>query len=238
MSRDLMEWIDAQQTEVQFTPLEMHWTNAAEKAVQTWKNHFLAGLASLQDEFPIAHWCCLIPQANLMLNLISPCRQNPTLSAQATIHGCYNFEATPMAPPGTKCFLHIKPHKRDSWGFHAEDAWYVGPALKHYLCYTVVMKQSTAQRIRDTVRFQHHNVQLPIVTPAEHIEKAAKELTNVVKANPTEGSANYVEVIQCLRAVVLGKKQQPRAQAKTVPQRNPSQSAEHPAIIKAMPTTA
>eukprot|EP00957_Ditylum_brightwellii_P123860 9441799-Ditylum_brightwellii.AAC.1 len=27
----------------------MHQTNAAEKAVQTWKSHFLAGLASLPD---------------------------------------------------------------------------------------------------------------------------------------------------------------------------------------------
>eukprot|EP00957_Ditylum_brightwellii_P177511 13520074-Ditylum_brightwellii.AAC.2 len=33
MSRDLMEWIEEQQTEIQFTPLEMHWTNAVEKAV-------------------------------------------------------------------------------------------------------------------------------------------------------------------------------------------------------------
>eukprot|EP00957_Ditylum_brightwellii_P193485 14733778-Ditylum_brightwellii.AAC.1 len=129
----------------------MHQTNAAEKAVQTWKIHFLAGLTSLPDEFPITYWCCLIPQANLTLNLIRPCRQNPTLSAQAAIHGCYNFEAMPLAPPGTKCFIHIKPHKRASWGFHAEDAWYVGLALKHYWCYTVVMKQFTAQRITDTV---------------------------------------------------------------------------------------
>eukprot|EP00957_Ditylum_brightwellii_P051182 3879973-Ditylum_brightwellii.AAC.1 len=54
-SRDLMEWIDDQQTEIQFTPPEMHQTNAAEKAVQNWKNHFLTGLASLPDEFPITH---------------------------------------------------------------------------------------------------------------------------------------------------------------------------------------
>eukprot|EP00957_Ditylum_brightwellii_P210154 15364621-Ditylum_brightwellii.AAC.1 len=143
-----------------------------------------------------------------------------------------------MAPPGTKCFIHIKPHKRASWRFHAEDAWYVGPALKHYRCYMVVMKQSIVQRITDTIRFKHHNVKLSTVTPAERIQKAVKELTNAVKTNPTEGPANYIEVIQCLKAVVLGEKQQPREQAETVTQRNPHQSAEHPAIIKAMLTTA
>eukprot|EP00957_Ditylum_brightwellii_P158250 12045896-Ditylum_brightwellii.AAC.1 len=91
-----------------------------------------------------------------------------------------------MVPPGTKCFIHIKPHKRASWEFHAEDAWYVGLALKYYMCYTVVMKQTTAQRITNTVRCQHHNVKLPMVTPAEQIKKAVRELTNAVKANPTK----------------------------------------------------
>eukprot|EP00957_Ditylum_brightwellii_P202202 15329061-Ditylum_brightwellii.AAC.1 len=99
----------------------MHQTNATEKAVQTWKNNFLAGLASLPDEVPITHWCCLIQHANLTLNLLRPCQQNPALSAQAALHGCYNFEETLISPPGTKCFIHIKPHKRASWEFYAED---------------------------------------------------------------------------------------------------------------------
>eukprot|EP00957_Ditylum_brightwellii_P039025 2949643-Ditylum_brightwellii.AAC.2 len=61
----------------------------------------------------------------------------------------------------------------------------VGPVLKHYQCYMVIMKQSTLQRITDTVRFKHHNVKLLTVTPADRIEKAVKELTNAVKANST-----------------------------------------------------
>eukprot|EP00957_Ditylum_brightwellii_P046864 3556966-Ditylum_brightwellii.AAC.1 len=110
-------------------------------------------------------------------------------------------------------------------------------ALPVLQCYTVVMKQSTAQCITDTVRFQHHNVKLPKVTPAEHIEKAVRELTNSVKANPTEGPANYIEAVQCLRAVVLGEKP-PCVQEGKIPQCNPSQAAEQPAILKAIPKTA
>eukprot|EP00957_Ditylum_brightwellii_P031173 2362277-Ditylum_brightwellii.AAC.1 len=100
------------------------------------------------------------------------------------------------------------------------------------------MKQSTTQRITDTVRFQLHNMKLPKVTPAERIEKAIRELTNAVKVNQTEGPTSYIEAVQLLKAMVLGEKQQPSVQAKTVPQHNPSQSAEHPAIIKVVPTTA
>eukprot|EP00957_Ditylum_brightwellii_P109371 8343121-Ditylum_brightwellii.AAC.1 len=99
------------------------------------------------------------------------------------------------------------------------------------------MKQTTAQRITDTVRFQHHNVKLPKVTPAERIEKAVRELTNAVKANPTEGLANYIEAVQRLRAVVLGESKH-HVQIDNIPERNPSQTAEQPAVIKAVPTKA
>eukprot|EP00957_Ditylum_brightwellii_P103017 7851298-Ditylum_brightwellii.AAC.1 len=53
ISRRLKAWIERQQTTMQYTPPDMHRTNAAEKAIQTWKNHFLAGLASLPAKFPI-----------------------------------------------------------------------------------------------------------------------------------------------------------------------------------------
>eukprot|EP00957_Ditylum_brightwellii_P083500 6348364-Ditylum_brightwellii.AAC.1 len=83
------------------------------------------------------------------------------------MHGTFHFEATPMVPPGTRCYIHIKPHKRALWGFHVEDAWYVGPALQHYRCYTVVMKEKAAQRITNTVKFKHHGAKVPTVTPTE-----------------------------------------------------------------------
>eukprot|EP00957_Ditylum_brightwellii_P202398 15329996-Ditylum_brightwellii.AAC.1 len=85
-----------------------------------------------------------------------------------------------MAPPGIKCYIHIKPHKRVSWVFHAEDAWYIGPALRHYRCYTIVMKEKAAQRITDTIKFKHHGAKMPTVTLAERVAKAVKELTSAV----------------------------------------------------------
>eukprot|EP00957_Ditylum_brightwellii_P019003 1430359-Ditylum_brightwellii.AAC.1 len=160
----------------------MHRTNAAEKAIQTRKNHFLAGLASLPAEFPINFWCSLIPQANITLNLLQPCCINPALSAQTAMHGEFHFESTPMAPPGTKALIHIKPNKRASWGFHADNAWYI----------KVLMHKTAAQRITDTVCFQHHAVQIPQITPAERIEKATKALTDAVRNVPVEAPPDYV----------------------------------------------
>eukprot|EP00957_Ditylum_brightwellii_P182958 13935692-Ditylum_brightwellii.AAC.3 len=181
----------------------MHQTNAAEKVIQTWKNHILVGLASLPADFLIAHLCRLIPQANLMLNLLHMCLQNLSLSAQEAMHGSFHFEFTPMAPTGTKYYIHIKSCKCASWGFHAEDAWYVGPALNYYRCYNVVMKEKTAQCITDNIKFKHHGVKVPNVTPAEKIAKAVKGLTAAVRNDPTEGPLDHIEAVQWLRVVLL-----------------------------------
>eukprot|EP00957_Ditylum_brightwellii_P208657 15358398-Ditylum_brightwellii.AAC.1 len=107
-SRDLQQRIQAQQTKLQFTPPKMYCTNAAEKTMQTWKNHFLSGLSSLPSDFPITYWCRLVPQANLTLNIMHPCCINANISTHTAMMGCYNFKANPMAPPGTKAYIHTK----------------------------------------------------------------------------------------------------------------------------------
>eukprot|EP00957_Ditylum_brightwellii_P070215 5334066-Ditylum_brightwellii.AAC.1 len=61
-----------------------------------------------------------------------------------------------MAPLGTKVSVHIKSNRRATWGFHAQPAWYIGPALCHYRCYEVMMHSTGAKRVTDTVWFPHH----------------------------------------------------------------------------------
>eukprot|EP00957_Ditylum_brightwellii_P104295 7944632-Ditylum_brightwellii.AAC.1 len=69
------------------------------------------------------------------------------------------------------------------------------------------MKQSMAQRISDTVQFEHHSVHIPSITPAQRFEKATKELTNAVRNSPTDAPPDYLTAIQWLRAVLLKEKQ-------------------------------
>ena len=64
-------------------PLHNHRANVAERAIQTFKNHFKAGLASVDEQFPIAEWDRLLDQAFLTLNLLRTARVNPKLSAHA-----------------------------------------------------------------------------------------------------------------------------------------------------------
>ena len=118
----------------QRVPPHVYRRNAAERAIQTFKYHFLAGLASSDPDYPTGEWDRLLPQAVLTLNLLRNSRVNPKLSAHAFLHGNFNFNTIPLAPPATKILVHTKPKECNSWGFHGQDAWYIGPAFEHYRC--------------------------------------------------------------------------------------------------------
>jgi hypothetical protein len=92
----------------QLVPPHLHRRNSAERAIQTCKAHFIAGLCSTDPNYPAAEWDRLIPQAELTLNLLRSCRFNPKLSAYAALNGFFNFNATPLVPPVTKVLLQKK----------------------------------------------------------------------------------------------------------------------------------
>ena len=82
----------------QLVPPHIHRANLAERAIQTYKNHFKAGLAAVDPDFPLAEWDMLIPQANIILNLLRASRVNPQLSAYAYLFGEFDYNKTPIAP--------------------------------------------------------------------------------------------------------------------------------------------
>ncbi len=111
-----------------------HRANAAERAIQTFKNHFIAGLATVDPTFPLQLWCYLLTQAKLTLNLLRTLRQDPTKSAYASLNQAFDWNRTPLAPPGTKALIYEAPANRTSWAPHAVDGWYLCPAMEHYRC--------------------------------------------------------------------------------------------------------
>ena len=112
ISLEFITTLEQNSVNYQLVPPHTHRRNLAERAIQTWKNHFKAGLASVDPNFPLTEWDRLIEQANITLNLLRSARSNPLLSAYTYIFGEFNFAATPLAPPGTKIVAHIKPSVR------------------------------------------------------------------------------------------------------------------------------
>ena len=128
----LKEYMTANNITYQLTPKGKHARNAAEKGIQTWKDHFLAGAASTNPEFPLNRWDRLVEQANITLNLMRPSRINPRLSSYAQIFGAFDYNKTPLPPPGMKVLAHVLPEDRRSFDPHAIKGFSIGPATEHY----------------------------------------------------------------------------------------------------------
>jgi hypothetical protein len=86
-SSALKNFFTTREVEYQRVPPHCHCRNAAERAIRTLKEHFVAGLASFDPDFPLYLWDRLLPQAEMTLNLLRTSRQHPQLSAAAHYHG-------------------------------------------------------------------------------------------------------------------------------------------------------
>ena len=109
MSQALQDFLIAKQVDYQLVPPHVHRCNAAEHAIRTFKNHFIAGMSSTDKNFPLHLWDRLLPQAKLTLNLLRGLCINPRLSTWAQLHGPFDFNCTPIAPPGIRVIIHNKP---------------------------------------------------------------------------------------------------------------------------------
>ena len=54
----------------QLVPPHIHRRNVAKWSIQTFKNRFIAGLASVNKDFPIYLWCQMIPHDITSLNFL------------------------------------------------------------------------------------------------------------------------------------------------------------------------
>jgi hypothetical protein len=181
----------------------MHHTNPAERAIRTWKNHFLAGIAGLPKSFPIANWCRLTKQCNATLNMLCTCCQNPLLSAHEALEGSFSFDATPMAPLSTEVLVHMKPNRRSTWGYHAAKAWYLSHSPNHYRCIRVLMADTGGERTTDTFRFNHHSIPVPKIMATDRILDATAGFTAAIEG-VQEAPPNELAAIQSLHTLLLG----------------------------------
>jgi hypothetical protein len=93
----LRNYLTTQGITYQLAPPHIHRRNNAERGIQTFKNHFIAGLCSVDPNFPLKLWDRLLPQATITLNLLRKTRIIPRMSAYAQL----SVNRTPLAPPGT-----------------------------------------------------------------------------------------------------------------------------------------
>ena len=205
----LKEFLSAEDIDFQLVPPHVHRRNAAERAIRTFKNHFIAGLCSVDKNFPLHLWDRLLPQALITLNLLRSSRLHPQLSAWAQFNGLFDFNKTPLAPPGIRVLVHEKPAQRTTWSPHALDGWYTGPALDSYRCHRVWIWETRLERICDTISWFPTKVTMPLASSNDIILASLLDLTNAI-SNPSASSPlapladSHVAALQLLTKLLTG----------------------------------
>ena len=120
-SGELRKAFKKYQVTFQLVSPHVHFRNAAERVIQTWKNHFLVEIATLDAKFPIQESDRLLPQCDITLNLLRSSRWQPNLSAYAATFGNFNFNQTPLAPQGTRVLVHKTTEQCASFAPHGVD---------------------------------------------------------------------------------------------------------------------
>jgi hypothetical protein len=105
-SAALKNFFASNDVEYQLVPPHCHRRNTTERAIQTFEEHFLAGLSSVDPALPLHFWDRLLTQAEITLNLLRTSRLHPQLSAAAHFHGLVDYNKTYFAPPGCKIIAH------------------------------------------------------------------------------------------------------------------------------------
>ena len=83
--------------------------------IETAKHHFIAGMAGIDENYPIREWDRGVSQSQRTLNMLLPCRINQKLSSDAFLEGQHYYTAVPFLPWDGE-YLYSKVPKKDHHG--------------------------------------------------------------------------------------------------------------------------
>jgi hypothetical protein len=153
-----------------------HHVNAAECAIQTFKDHFISALAMTDSKFPLQLWDKLTSQVENTLNFMRASRIDPSMSAYEAIWGPYDWNRFPLAPLRCKAIIYKSSNAQGLWGSRGTDAWYLGPLVNQYQCNHYFVPETRAYRISGSAELFPQHCQVPYLSTKDHLQ----ELTNKV----------------------------------------------------------
>ena len=185
-SNEFKQAIKDNQMTYQLVPPNDHRRNVAEKAIQTFKDHFVAVLCGTDPDFPLQLWCQVLRHAENQLNLLRKSRLDPTKSAFETMYGPHDYDAHPFAILGCEVELHVMPKNRRTWEAHTKTGYYLGAAWDHYRCHRVWVKDTKSERVGQTVFFKHKYITQPTITTSDALLRASEDVCEaLLKSQPS-----------------------------------------------------
>ena len=209
-SKQIKRFLTTQECNLLLVEPHNHRINAAERAIQTFKDHFVSALATTDSEFPLQLWDRLSPQIETTLNLMRRSRIDPSKSAYEVLHGPYDWNRFPLAPPGCKAVIYESPAQHGSWGSRGVDAWYLGPSLDHYRCCHYFVPETRAYRISGSAELFTQHCQVPYLTTREHLQGLKTEVVNTLKKlTPIKQQ----QVLTSLKAKLVAQQDTPQSES-------------------------
>ncbi len=163
-TKHIENFLNKNESKLQLIELHNHRVNVAERAIQTFKDAFIAALATTDSDFPLQLWDRLTPQVHDILNMMRTLRINPAILAYEAINGQYNWNRYPLPPLGCKIIIYEDGDTRGLWASRGVDAWYLGPSQDHYRCDLYYIPVTRAYRISGSAELFPQHCQLPDMT--------------------------------------------------------------------------
>jgi hypothetical protein len=166
----------------QFVPPGTKRSNKAERAIQTFRNHFIAVLGTIHKDFPMDRWDLLLPHIETTLNLLHPFEDDNMKSAyEGIFRHKYDFLQHPMGPAGTLLYVFEPPSARETWATHGEVGFLLGSAMDTYRSYNCLIKSTGSRRVSNTVQFFPEPLHMPGSSKEEQFAKTLLETQKLVK---------------------------------------------------------
>ena len=179
----LKDAICEQEVDYKSVPKGQHRRNVAERAIQTFKSHFIGVLCGVSETFPMWMLDEQIPQVDMQINLLRFSNVAPNVCVWTKLNGQHDFHRHPLAPLGIDMHILEPPATRKSGGNTQQKYVYVGTSLEHYRYYLGWVRETRAVKGSESVLFKHKYITAPKVSPADAIVQVARQLADAIKGN-------------------------------------------------------
>jgi hypothetical protein len=205
-TKAIKAYLTPQQVTLPLVEPHNHRVNAAERAIQTFKNQFIGAIGTTDSEFPIQLWDKLAPQVQDCINLLRRSCISPTKSAYETLEGPYDWNRYPLAPLGTRAIIYEDSDTRASWAPHGLDAWYLGPSKDNYRCHIYIVPETKGYRVSGSAELFPQHCRKPAYSPDSHVKELSVELQeNMAKIRWKSCTVNVLKLLaRHLEAYLMG----------------------------------
>ena len=161
----------------QYAPPSSHRGLLAERYLRTAKAHLLSSWKTVPATYPPNRWTHTLTQIQLTLNLLTPYKPDPSISAYEGVQQKrWDFHLHPFGPVGCRVFYHVKAEGRPSYGARAREGFYLGPMHHGTRMHHVLSEETLSPAITNQLSWQPEVIQPPKLDNTAALASALHDL--------------------------------------------------------------